>query len=88
MSIALCPASNHGVKYILKPKQTSYVLASQMGDTEMSRHEALSSFQTGHACKSEISSTQAYVLPLRHCSNLEPGGSVLLFQITIRMTEK
>lgn len=40
MSIALYPASNHGVKYILKPKQTSYVLANQTGDTEISCWEA------------------------------------------------
>lgn len=55
MSIALYPASNHGVKYILKPKQTSYVLANQMGDAEISCCE------TQDACKNWISSTQAHV---------------------------
>lgn len=73
MSIALYPASNHGVKYILKPKQTSYVLANQMGDAEISCCET----QDAARIKSPPHQLVANSHNEPH-SNLEPGTTAIL----------
>lgn len=73
MSIALYPASNHGVKYILKPKQTSYVLANQMGDAEISCCET----QDAVRIKSPPHQLMANSHNEPH-SNLELGTTALL----------
>lgn len=87
MSIALNTASNHGVKYILKPKQTSYVLANQMWDTVISCCETPSYFLTQNAELNlfYMSLGQTLTTPLQ--SRARHHGFIVI-KLPFRMTEK